>query len=123
VALLVVGAVLFAAPGRGAALWPWRLTPLTAQVVAGWFALPSVVALMMAVDARWSAIRITLQSQVIGLAFILLAIARAWGDFDTSNPLTYVFAGGLGLLLVGLLTLAALARGAERRAAVSAPRA
>jgi len=117
-----VAAVLLVSPATMIAIWPWRLTPLTAQVVAGWFALPSVVALMMAIDARWSAIRITLQSQVIGLAFILLGIAREWGDFDTSNSLTYAFTAGLGLLLVGLVALGALARGMQRRAASSALR-
>jgi hypothetical protein len=117
-----VAAVLLVSPATMIAIWPWRLTPLTAQVVAGWFALPSVVALMMAIDARWSAIRITLQSQVIGLAFILLGIAREWGDFDTSKSLTYAFTAGLGLLLVGLVALGALARGTQRRAAASALR-
>ena len=33
---LAVGAVLFAAPGTGTALWPWPLTPLTARAVAAW---------------------------------------------------------------------------------------
>ena len=31
-----------------------------------WFALPGVTALMMGIDGRWSAIRITLESQLIG---------------------------------------------------------
>ena len=60
---------------------------------------------MMGMDGRWSAIRITLESQLIGLALILLGTARAWEQFDKSNALTYVFAGGLALLLVGLATL------------------
>src|SRR5437868_7104885 len=54
VAQFAVAAVLLVSPSTMIAIWPWRLTPLTAQVVAAWFALPSVVALMMAVDARWS---------------------------------------------------------------------
>ena len=86
-------------------LWPWKLTPLTAQVIGGWFALPSVVAMLMAADRRWSAIRITLQSQLVGLALMLIAVVRAWGDFDRSNPLTWVFIGGIGGMFVGLLTL------------------
>ena len=63
--------------------WPWLLTPLTAQTLGGWFALPGVTALMMGLDGRWSAIRITLESQLIGLALILLGTARAWEDIDT----------------------------------------
>jgi hypothetical protein len=117
-----VAAVLMVSPSTMIDIWPWRLTPLTAQVLAGWFALPSVVALMMAIDGRWSAIRITLHSQLIGLVFILLGVARAWNEFDTSNPLAYIFPGGLGLLLVGLVALDLLTQGVRRRAAASALR-
>jgi len=103
-----VAAVLLLSPSTMIDSWPWTLTPLTAQVLGGWFALPGVVAIMMALDGRWSAIRITLESQVLGIALILLGVARAWDDFDTSNALTYVFVGGISLLLVGLLALMVL---------------
>ena len=86
-------------------VWPWMLTPLTAQTLGGWFALPGITAIMMGLDGRPSAIHITLQSQVIGLALILVAAARDWGSFDTSNELTYVFVAGLSGLLAGLLAL------------------
>jgi hypothetical protein len=104
-AQFAIAVVLLLSPATMIAIWPWHLTPLTAQVVGGWFALPGVVALMMALDGRWSAIRITLHSQVIGIALILVGAARAWGDFDTGNPLSYVFVGGLALLLLGLMAL------------------
>jgi hypothetical protein len=100
-----VAAVLLLSPSTMIDSWPWTLTPLTAQVLGGWFALPGVVAIMMALDGRWSAIRITLESQVLGIALILLGVVRAWDDFDTSNALTYVFVGGISLLLAGLVAL------------------
>jgi hypothetical protein len=110
--LLTVGAVqslvalvLLLSPSTMIEHWPWTLTPLTAQTLGGWFALPGVTALMMGVDGRWSAIRITLESQLIGLALILLGTARAWDDIDTANALAYVFVGGLGGLLAALLAL------------------
>jgi len=102
----IVAAVLLLSPSTMIDIWPWTLSPLTAQVLGGWFALPGVVAIMMALDGRWSAIRITLESQVLGIALILLGVIRAWGDFDTSNALTYVFVGGISLLLAGLVALA-----------------
>ena len=77
---------------------------------------PGVVALMMAFDGRWSAIRITLHSQLIGIALILVGAARAWDDFDTSNSVTYLFVGGLALLLAGLAALALHMQSLERRA-------
>src|SRR3954451_14189114 len=110
--LLAVGAaqssvalVLLLSPATMIAHWPWLLTPLTAQTLGGWFALPGVTALMMGLDGRASAIRITLESQLIGLALILVATARAWEQFDKSSALTYVFAGGIALLLLGLTVL------------------
>lgn len=80
-------------------IWPWLLTPLTARVVGGWFALPGVVALGVAVDARWSAARVTLQSQMLGIGLILTAVVRAWPEFDTAKVATWVFVGGLTALL------------------------
>jgi hypothetical protein len=102
---LAIAAVLLASPSTMVDIWPWTLTPLAAATLGAWFALPGVTALMMGIDGRWSAIRITLESQLIGLALILLATVRAWEQFDKSNALTYVFAGGIALLLVGLATL------------------
>ena len=100
-----IAVVLIASPSTMVDIWPWRLAPLAAATLGAWFALPGVTALMMGIDGRWSAIRITLESQLIGLALILLATARAWEQFDKSNALTYVFAGGMALLLVGLAAL------------------
>jgi hypothetical protein len=100
-----IAVVLIASPSTMVEIWPWRLDSLAAATLGAWFALPGVTALMMGIDGRWSAIRITLESQVIGLALILLGTARAWEQFDKSNALTYVFAGGLALLLLGLAAL------------------
>jgi hypothetical protein len=107
VAQLAVALGLLVVPQVMSKISPWTLTPLTAQVVGGWFALPSVVAILMAVDPRWSAIRITLQSQVIGLGLTLVAVVRAWGDFDRSNPLTWAFLGAISIMFLGLLVLVA----------------
>jgi hypothetical protein len=110
--LLAVGAVqsavalvLLLSPSTMIEHWPWQLTPLTAQTLGGWFALPGVTALMMGLDGRWTAIRITLESQLIGLALILLGTIRAWDDIDTSNSLAYVFVAGIAALFVALSAL------------------
>ena len=110
--LLAVGAfqtlvafVLLLSPSTMIDVWPWLLTPLTAQTLGGWFALPGITAIMMGLDGRPSAIRITLQSQVIGLALILVAVVRDWSSIDSSNALSYVLVAGLAALLTGLLTL------------------
>ena len=100
-----IAVVLIASPSTMVDIWPWPLTELGAATLGAWFALPGVTALMMGIDGRWSAIRITLESQLIGLALILLATVRAWAQFDKDNTLTYVFAGGIALLLLGLAVL------------------
>ena len=91
----IVALVLLLAPQTMIDVWPWMLTPLTAQTLGGWFALPGITAVMMGLDGRPSAIRITLHSQVIGLVLILVAVARAWDDIDASNALSYVLVAGL----------------------------
>ena len=115
--LLTVGAVqsavalvLLLSPATMIEHWPWALTPLTAQTLGGWFALPGVTALMMGLDGRWTAIRITLESQLIGLALILVGTIRAWDDIDTANATAYVFVAGIAGLFVTLLALYVLGR-------------
>jgi hypothetical protein len=111
-AIVAVGAVefivalgMFVAPSFAISTWPWTLTPLTARVVAGWFALPGVLGLQMIVEQRWSALRITLGSQIIGLALILVGVVRAWSNFDSANPWTWLFVILIGLSFVGFSTL------------------
>jgi hypothetical protein len=100
-----VALVLLLFPSTMIEHWPWELTPLTAQTLGGWFALPGVTALTMGIDGRWTAIRITLESQLIGLALILLGTIRAWEDVDASNALAYVVVAGIAGLFVALLAL------------------
>jgi hypothetical protein len=66
---------LFLFPGRAAAVWPWMLTPLTAQVMGAIFAL-GIAGLGAPVDRRWSSARILLQVAVLMLALILVAGVR-----------------------------------------------
>ena len=114
---LIVALLLFLQPAVMIGVWPWSLTPLTARVLGGMFALPGLVELGMAIDPRWSAARFTLQSQMVALAFMIVAIVRAWSNFNQSNPLTWVFALGLVALL---LTLAAVHLWIDRRGSPTA---
>lgn len=92
--------VLFLQPGFMISTWPWQLTPLTARVMGALFALTGVGELAIALDERWSAVRIALQSQMIGIALITLAIVFSWSNFHQANPLTWAFIVSILFLLV-----------------------
>jgi hypothetical protein len=102
-AATIVG--VFVRPQWAIDLSPWKLTPFTARVVAGWFSLTAGMALAIAWDARWSAIRVPLQSAVIGIALILAGVARAWHEFDTGRATTALFVGALVAMLGACLAL------------------
>src|SRR5437588_8892606 len=80
--------------------WSWKLTPLTARVMGTLFALAGAGAICIALDVRWSAVRIAFQSQMIALVLIVLAIVFSWGNFRQANPFTWVFVVGMLFLLV-----------------------
>lgn len=99
-----VGAIAFAlalivAPGTMIAIWPWQLTLLTARVLGGWFAVPALIAFAIAIDRRWSAARFLVQSQIVGLVLVLLAMARAWAELD-QGPGTWAVLVGLVVVLI-----------------------
>ncbi len=97
---LLISIFLFLQPELMIRIWPWKLTPLTARVVGGLFALTGVGEFCIALDARWSAVRIALQSQMIGVAAIVVAIFVSWSNFDQANIFTWGFVGGMLFLLI-----------------------
>jgi hypothetical protein len=86
-------------------LWPWALTPLTARMVGAFFIVAGLSDLGIAVVRRWSANRVLLEAQLVGLIFILLGIPRALDSFDPNNPLTAAFISGLSLLFLSLIAI------------------
>jgi hypothetical protein len=76
---------LFLAPASAAAWWPWPLTPLTARVVAAWFFLPAAILWILARDGRWSSARLTFIGGLVWNLLLLVAVARAWNEFDPTR--------------------------------------
>ncbi|HEX4863997.1 MAG TPA: hypothetical protein VFV02_07990, partial [Acidimicrobiales bacterium] len=103
--VFVIGLSLFVFPNVLIATWPWRLTPLTARVIGACFALTGVFGVVIANDRRWTAARVALQSQALGVVLILVGIVRAWSDFKSSNATTWFFVGGMSTLFVALVAL------------------
>jgi hypothetical protein len=101
---------LFVFPKTAIHIWPWHLTELTARVMGAIFVL-GVAGVGAFTDKRWTAARILLQVEGFMLALILVAAIRAHRDFDTSRPLTWVFAAGfIGLALATAVLYARMER-------------
>lgn len=102
---LAIGVWMFAWPDSAVGLWPWRLTSLTARVLAAWFVMPGLSALLIARDARWSASRVLVQGGILLAGLILIGIARAWMDFHSDNPLTFIYGALIVVTLIGFVAL------------------
>lgn len=107
VGMLAIAAWMYLAPSSAIDVWPWMLTPLTARAIAAFVALPGVAWLAIASDDRWSAARVVLGTVAIGLVLLLVAVARAWDQFDHENALSYVYVAGLVGTLGTIVALSA----------------
>jgi hypothetical protein len=109
-AILTVAAVLLLiVPELMLVAWPWTLTPLTARVMAAMYILPGLVGLSIAYDSRWSSARYLLQAQAFAILLMLIAVYVARADFDWTAPVSWLFSGGLSLILL-LIAYTYLAR-------------
>jgi hypothetical protein len=91
----VAAAFFFLAPDAAIDVWPWQLTPLTSPVIGAFTAQVGVGALLISLDRRWSSWKLIVETFFVATALLLIGAIRAWGDFDTGNPLTYLYLGGL----------------------------
>jgi hypothetical protein len=112
IGILALSFLLIALPAQAMQVWPWKLSLLSSRTVGSFFALPGVALVALSGDPRWSASRIMLESLALAFVLLLIAVARAWGDFDKANVLSWVY---LGALVVGLVALAVLYASMEVR--------
>jgi hypothetical protein len=102
---LVAAAVFFLSPATAIDIWPWDLTPLTSRVLGSFTAQVGIGALLISLDRRWSAWKLIVETFFVATALLLVGAIRAWGDFDTGNPMTYLYVIGLVAVDVALLLL------------------
>jgi hypothetical protein len=95
--------VFFIRPAILIAIFPWKLTELTARIFCGWGFVTLVSILSIAVDGRWSAARIPVESGVVGIFLLMIALPRMVADLDPLKPMTYVFIAGLAAALLTLI--------------------
>jgi len=101
---LVQGIVMFLAPTRVIAIWPWFLTPLTCRVLGAIFCLGSA-GIGVLVDPRWTTARLMLQVEALMVTLMLVAAVRARTEFNTTRPLTWLMLGGFVAVALGSAAL------------------
>ena len=99
---LAVAVSFFIKPDLAINLWSWKLTPLTARVMAGWLSLLAVGAIVEARDSRWSAWRFEIGSFILWQGLVLAGSLFHLSDFFT--PLNW-FLVVTTLVLIGFITL------------------
>jgi hypothetical protein len=90
---LVQGIIMFLAPAKVIAVWPWTLTPLTCRVLGAIFCLGSAGIGVLA-DPRWTTVKLMLEVEVVMVALMLIAAVRARAELNTGRPLTWLMLGG-----------------------------
>lgn len=101
---LAGAAAVFVFPQLAIDLWAWQLSPVTARLLAGWFALMGTGSLMLTGERRWSAWRVALQSFMFWHGLVLIGAfinAADFGERGIANG--YVLATVLGLVGMGAL--------------------
>lgn len=101
---LFTGVFLVLLPNQAVTIWPWPLTPLTSRVLGAIFCL-GLAGLGTLFDRRWSSARILLQAGALMLALIVVAGARATGEFDSANAMTWLISGGFIAVLAASIVL------------------
>ena len=97
VSFLLATILFFLYPSLAISFWPWKLTALTARIMAGWLAIMGVGSTAVALDHRWSGWKIGVESIVLWQALVLVASLLNLSDF--SHPLNwYVVATAMGLI-------------------------
>jgi hypothetical protein len=84
-------------------IWVWKLTPLTARVMAGWFALLGTGGLVIARDKRWTAWRAGMQS--IGLWHLLVVVGALMHPGDFTQGLANWYLASVVAALLGMVAL------------------
>lgn len=101
---LLTGLFLFLLPNQAVTVWPWTVTPLTSRVLGAIFCL-GVAGLGALFDRRWSSARVLLQVAALMLALIVIAGARATGEFDSANAMTWLISAGFVGVLAAIVVL------------------
>jgi hypothetical protein len=101
--LVVFAIVGFVQPEWIVTVWPWTLSPLTARILSGWFALLGIGGWVIGRETRWSSWRVGLQS--IGLWHVLVVIGAFMHQEDFPQGLLNWYLISVVIVLMGMAVL------------------
>lgn len=104
---VLLAAVLFFAPELMTTIWPWKITPLLAQIYAGPFLSYGIGSALVARSNSADAIRLPLISMAAFAVLVLAASLLHWGLFEPVGGAAVAWFGGLAIS--GLFLLYAMA--------------
>jgi hypothetical protein len=113
IAALVAAVVILVSPSVAVDHWGWKLSDLTARVIACFTAQVGTGFVLLSLDARWSSWRILVQTFLIAVALLLVGAIREWDTFLSDRPMKWAYLAGLA---AGAGALLALYRSMERPA-------
>jgi hypothetical protein len=115
--VIAVGLELFVNPSGAGRLWPWPLTALMAQVVAGWLFFFGAGAAMLGVERRFVAVRAFLPSVAVWSGVLGVAGLFHLSDFTRGPVATAAYFTIVVLVAAGSLALWAFGARVSLRAA------
>jgi hypothetical protein len=101
VLFLAIGAILLATPSRGARLWPWTLTPLTARATGAWLLGIGVAAALAVEERDLRRVRPAAFGYLVIAVLQAVALARFPHRMDWSSPSGVVYVVVLATMLTG----------------------
>jgi hypothetical protein len=105
--MLVFGLLLLFAPQTAPSVWPWKLTPLTAQAIGAWLVSLPVAGFHMIAENDLDRVKPSTVSYIALGVLQLIALARYPGDLNWSTPGAWLYLFFLlGIVLVGGLLAA-----------------
>ncbi|HBY95501.1 MAG TPA: hypothetical protein DEP84_16355 [Chloroflexi bacterium] len=98
--LLGIALVGFLVPSLLIQIWPWRLSVLTAQLLAGWGALLGVGNLVVAGEARWSGWRVGVESIAIWHLLFLVGAGFHRQEFSQARFINWYTLSVVGIVIL-----------------------
>jgi hypothetical protein len=98
--------LLLLGPGLMVSVWPWKITPLLAQIYSAPFLSYGVMSLQLAYRRDWSEIRIAVAAILVFGAGVLVASFIHLGLFSATNPAAWLWFGSFTVAAAMLTVLA-----------------